>query len=125
MSQCIAMAAVGPTTFGVFQQVPLPPSLPPSLLISNVFARRGAAVHLFFQQLDCDPLTLIPSRTFPRMRANALITAFPCIALRGNARSSTVQLLQCTACSCDAAAVQSHNALGGAVQLKPFHSARL
>ena len=31
-------------------------------VISNVFGRRGAAaVHLFFQQLDCDPLTLIHS----------------------------------------------------------------
>ena len=44
--------------------------------------RWGEEVHLVFQQLDCDPLTLIQSRTFPRMSANALITALNCSAVQ-------------------------------------------
>ena len=50
-------------------------------------------MHLVFQQLDCDPLTLIQSRTFPRMSANALITALNC-----NAHLSPFSL-SCTTCN--------------------------
>ena len=48
---------------------------------------------MVFQQLDCDPLTLIQSRTFPRMSANALITALNC-----NAHLSPFSL-SCTTCN--------------------------
>ena len=76
------------------------------------FLARFQCGALVLPTIGCDPLTLIPSRTFPRMSANALITAFPalrCAAMRA--------VPMCRCCSAQLAAMQhavrSHNALQG------------